>query len=510
MKNIKKVIFKLFNAPDPSERRAAAEELSDADERAIYPLIKALRDESTAVQEAATYALISIGNKENFLINFGELVTYMVIPLLRENDAYLRNTALLIIKEIGHRATQLITSLLKDKDPDIRKFSLDLISEIKVGFDYLKIVPLLKDPNANVRAAAAKTLGQLQAKEAIPALLESLNDEEWVVFYVLQALTNLQAQEAIENIGELLLNTDSVLIKYEAIETLGKIGTEKAIEPLMKYFTVATKDEKREIIKALIGVGKIPIDYDLKDEILSILTDEDWDNKLIALKGVELTNLKEATPIIIEEAGKLDPLCFDYEEKIYYLEKTLLSIDSEDELINLLEKNKLKYRAKAFTIKILGKLRSRKAVPILIKLLEDVKRDIRVASAQALGEIGGEEVILPLIKRSVDDSDANVRKAAIQALGVVRDPQAFEPLLNLLEKEIYPDIVEALVTSLLLIDKEKFLNNLKLYKSEVKQTLAQITDSIDILNMLFKCEDKEVKKAAIQGFGRLATEEAGK
>jgi len=133
MKNIKKFVFKLLNDPDSSQRRSAAEELAFADERAVYPLIKALRDESTAVQESATQALITLGNSDDskFLVNIGEFVTYMVIPLLREEQAYLRNTALLIIKEVGHRAINLLYSLLKDKDPDIRKFALDLIADIK-------------------------------------------------------------------------------------------------------------------------------------------------------------------------------------------------------------------------------------------------------------------------------------------------------------------------------------------------------------------------------------------
>jgi len=146
-------------------------------------LIKALRDESTAVQEAATQSLIYLGNSDNaFFTNSGELVAYMVIPLLREEETYLRNTALLIIKEIGHRAPELLYKLLKDKDADIRKFALDLIGQIKTGFDPSKVLPLLKDDNGNVRAAAANALGELGYKEAIPALIESLKDEEWIVF----------------------------------------------------------------------------------------------------------------------------------------------------------------------------------------------------------------------------------------------------------------------------------------------------------------------------------------
>lgn len=510
MKNIKQLVLKLLHNPDPSARRKAAEELALTDERAIYPLIKALRDENTAVQEAATQSLIFIGNAEpsSFLINPGEVVTYMVIPLLREEEAYLRNTAILIIKEIGHRAPELLYKLLKDKDPDIRKFSLDLIADIKKGFDASKIIPLLKDPNGNVRAAAAHALGELGYKEAIPALIEGLKDEEWVVFYVLQSLAQLKAEEAAEQIGEILLNTEALLIKAEAIETLGKIGTEKVIEPLLKYFPVATRDEKQQIVKSLIRMDIIPDGQDLKEEILSIFKEQEWEEKLIALKGIKLTNLIEAIPFIVEEAGRLDPSCFDYDEKIQALEETLLYIDSEDELISMIEKNKLKYRAKAFVIKVLGKLKSNKAVPILIKLLEDIKRDIRIASARALGEIGGIEVIQPLIKKSTEDQDANVRKAAIEALGMIRSYDAYEPLLNLLDREIYPDIIEVIVSSLISIDQERFLKNLNSYKREVKQALAGLTYSFDILNMLLQCEDKEVKKAALYALGRIATEQA--
>jgi len=509
-KNIKKLVLKLLNDSEPSERRQAAEELSYFDERAIYPLIKALRDENTAVQEAATHALIAIGNSEDerFLINPGELVTYMVIPLLREEEAYLRNTALLILTEIGNKSPHLIYQLLKDKDPDVRKFALDLIADIKTGFDGAKVIPLLQDSNGNVRAAAARAIGELGYKEGIPALIERLNDEEWIAFYVLQALASLNAEEAVDAIGELLLNTDSLLVKAEAIETLGKIGTDKVIGPLLKYFSIATRDEKKEIIKALIRIGIIPPGVDIKDELLGILKEGDWEEKTLVYKGVQLTNLIDAVPIVVEEAGALDPSCFDYDEKIGLLQNTLLGIDSEDILIELLEKDKLKYRAKAFVINTLGKMRSKKAVPVLIKLLEDIKRDVRIASAKALGEIGDEKSVKSLIIRSTEDPDANVRKAAIEAIGMIRAKEAFQVLSGLLEKEIYPDIIEATVSALICIDQDSFLSNIKSYKTETKKALANITYSMEIIDMLLKCEEPEVVKSAIYALGRIGTDEA--
>lgn len=510
-KSIKNLIFKLLHDGDSSERRYAAEELSNFDERAIYPLIKALRDESTAVQEAATQSIISIGvseDRERFLSEPGELVTYMVIPLLREEEAYIRNTALLILKEIGSKAPKLIYQLLKDKDHDVRKFGLDLIADIKEGFEGSKLIPLLKDSNANVRAAAARAIGELKSREAIPALIESLNDEEWVVFYVLQALAALDAEEASDAIGDLLLTTDSLLVKAESIETLGKIGTEKVIEPLLKYFSVATRDEKREIIKSLIRVGVIPKDTDISNELISLLKEGEWEEKVLALKGIEFTNLSETVPFIVEEAGSLDPSCFDYEEKIGILQNTLLKIDSEDELMILLEKGKLKFRAKAFVISTLGKMKSKRAVPILINLLEDYKRDIRIASAKALGEIADTSSVKPLVMKSFDDSDVNVRKAAIEALGNIRAQEAFDALLGLLERELYQDVIETIVKSLIEIDQERFLSNIKSYKISAKKALANITYSMDILSMLLSCESMEVRKAAVMALGRIATDEA--
>jgi len=85
IRNIKKIIDKL-HAKDPSVRRKAAEDLADEIERGIYPLIKALSDENTGVQDAACGRSLLYG---------GEIVAYMALPLLRENS-YLRNTGLII------------------------------------------------------------------------------------------------------------------------------------------------------------------------------------------------------------------------------------------------------------------------------------------------------------------------------------------------------------------------------------------------------------------------------
>ncbi len=142
-------LIKNLTHDDASKRRAAAEDLSEGDQRAVYPLIKALRDDNFGVQDAAMHSLMQLK---------GESTAYMVIPLLRENS-FLRNTAIVILREIGKETIPLLEILLDDKDDDVRKFALDLIHDIEYCEYKEKIVVLLKeDTNANVRAAAAKTL----------------------------------------------------------------------------------------------------------------------------------------------------------------------------------------------------------------------------------------------------------------------------------------------------------------------------------------------------------------
>lgn len=156
---------------DPSMRRAAAEALGDSDERAIYPLIKALRDENTGVQDAAMRSIIAIG---------GDVTAYMAIPLLREGP-FLRNTARIILRQVGRQSAPLLRPLFADKDDDIRTFAVDLIADI--GWcDYPReIVRMLEtDQNQNARTAAARALGLLDYREGLPALIAALKDNEWV------------------------------------------------------------------------------------------------------------------------------------------------------------------------------------------------------------------------------------------------------------------------------------------------------------------------------------------
>lgn len=461
-----KRLIKNLNSPDASKRRYAAEALAEGDERAIYPLIKALRDENLGVQDAAMRSLIAIG---------GEVTAYMVLPLLRE-EALLRNTALIILKEIGRVAVPLLHLLLKDRDDDVRKFALDLIYDIR-HCDYPeKIVEILKkDPNANVRAAAAKTLGVLDYRDAVQHLIEALHDEEWVCFSALEALAEIKDETSVKPIAALLDN-QSDTIRYAAIEVLGKIGSPMAGEPLLKHISKANDLEKRASIKSLICIGAITPIEGMSDILLDMLRNGEWEDKLIALKGLVTLREERAIHYIVDTAGSLDPAVPDNEDRILAFKEALREFGCTESLMKVLDDPGIKWRGRVMAIEVIGDLRCREAVPSLIRLLQGRIRDVRRESIKALGKMGDTDDVKELLIDAVEDPDSHVRRAAVAALGRIGEMTAFEPIMKLLQVERYDDVIEEAVRALLNINSSLLLSQINELDEDVRGIVSRIIE----------------------------------
>lgn len=446
-------LIKDLNNADASKRRLAAEELASADERAIYPLIKALRDDSPGVQDASIRSLISIG---------GDVTAYMVLPLLRDESPLIRNSAIVILRSLGQVSIPFLYSLLKDKDDDVRKFAVDLLGDICDGVTHEKILPLLKDVNPNVRASAARTLGVLGQREAVQYLIEALDDEEWVVFSAVEAIGIIGDERGLMALTKILLSTSETL-RLAAIDAIGRIGTQEAREALQRHF-IRTEGLEREVtIKNLLILDALPDDNGIAESILKLFIESEWEDRLLYLKGLSKLQYHKAIPIIIDMAGSIEPSMPDSEDIIQMVKERLKEFGCSDPLIDLIKDPRFRFRGKVIAIDLLGDLKCERAVPFLIELLKTDLRDVRRASIKAIGDIDGEGAREVLVK-SVNDYDGHVRKAAIIALGKIGAKEAFEPVYHVLLKEPFEDVIYEAVKALLNIDKERILsdvNNLR-------------------------------------------------
>lgn len=450
-------LLKDITHPDASRRRSAADALSEGDERSVYPLIRALRDENPGVQDAAMRALISIG---------GESTAYMVLPLLRE-DSYLRNTAMIILKSIGRPAVPLLYPLFKDKDDDIRKFTIDLLNDIRDGVSPEEIFTMISDPNPNVRASAAKSAGIFGCREAVPFLIGALCDEEWVCFSALESLAILGDESSAAHIAT-LLDSPHDAVRYAAIEALGSIGSPASVDPLVKHLSNVDSFEKRATIKSLVRIGITPSMSGISDLLIEIFRTGDWDERLIILNGIVALKDDRAVRDIIDIAGSLDPADPESEEKLFIVRDALKNFGCTDVLLNILNDPSVKFRGKVIAIDVIGALKCHEAVPSLIKLIEKDLRDVRRASITALAVMHGDEAKQALVD-AINDYDSHVRKAAIAALGVIGDKISFDPVLHLLRKEQYRDVIEEAVKTLFALDAEKFLSNIHELDDSVRE-----------------------------------------
>jgi HEAT repeat protein len=490
---LNKLINKL-GSNDPSARRSAAEALSAGDERAIYPLLQALRDENPGVQDAAMRSLINIG---------GEVTAYMVIPLLKE-EALIRNTAFIILREIGN--IDLLSGLLKDKDDDVRKFAIDLMTDIGDPGACQYLGPMLNDTNPNVRAATVKAIGKLGCPGSIKELINALKDEEWVCFSALEAIAEIKDPAALEPLTELLYSPAGA-IRYSVIEALGKIGTHKAGVVLKEFIKDASGLEKNAILKSLIEIGLTPEMKDLSEILMAMLQSDDKEDILIALKGLVSIGCYEAIPVIVDKGGSLDPSLPDEIETLTVFREALLRIGCSEKLMEVIGSPGTRFRGKVLAIEALGKMRCRKAASHLIKVIKSPLRDVRRAGAAALGELNADNETIEALLSATDDPDGHVRKAAVIALGRLSDPSAYDALLKLLMIEPYRDVREEIIRSLMRIDEKQFVSGLNDYDEATREMTASFSEDTDVIIALSGDASPIVRVSAVLSLGKTPQEE---
>lgn len=273
---------------------------------AVDLLCKQVSSSNIGVQEAVEYALRKLRGKKT---------VQGMIPLLRSDDAPIRNIAMDILREIGSDDIASLQSLMRDNDADIRIFISDILghSGSRLAVPLLSDA-LLKDPEVNVRYQAAVSLGTLAFPEAVHALGQAMHDEEWVQFSVVEALTKIRADSTINALVQ-SLSSCSDLVASIIIDALGEIGNIKAVPLLFKSLEKASIPLRHKSVKAIVQIlgGRSLSLLSIKDQtrfrsyLLDALEDEDDAIQKAALSGLAVMGNEEATTAILTFATRLDP-----------------------------------------------------------------------------------------------------------------------------------------------------------------------------------------------------------
>ncbi|MUM78798.1 HEAT repeat domain-containing protein [Pseudodesulfovibrio sp. F-1] len=272
---------------------------------AVGLLAELLLTNHLGVQEAADSSLRKIGGRET---------VRAVLPLLRSDEAPVRNLSMDILREVGGQDMPSLVALIHDGDPDIRIFVADILGSTGSS---LAVEPLcdalLKDPEVNVRYQAAVSLGELGMAEAAPCLNKAMEDEEWVQYSVIEALTKIGHASSV---GALVKALDhaSDLVASMIIDSLGELGDIKAVTMLLKRMDESPTALRNKIVKAVVRIlgGKslnllsVSERERFREYLLVALRDEDVEIQDAAIQGLAHVGGEVASEGILRIAAALD------------------------------------------------------------------------------------------------------------------------------------------------------------------------------------------------------------
>ena len=249
------------------------------------------------------------------------------------------------------------------------------------------LIARLKDENAGVRGAAARSLGHLGDPRAVLPLIDVLADSD----------------------GE---------VRSAAVEALADLGDPRAIGPIAGLLKDPVTDVKRNALGALSHFDQaVPT-----APVVALLDDPDADVRHEAIDLLEHLHARSA-------AGAIARLIHDPSPDVRHsVVSTLGSLGAQSGVAAITEAlSDANADVRQAALGALNDLKAPIAEATLLNLMKDSNADVRQRAAELAGErsvVGA----IPQLRRLIDDARSDVREAATQALGHIADPAARQAL----------------------------------------------------------------------------------
>jgi beta-lactamase regulating signal transducer with metallopeptidase domain len=157
-----------------------------------------------------------------------------LIDALRDQNADVREAAARSLGQLeDHRATQGLIAAMSDKVPDVRRAAAEALSQLEDKRSTDAFITALRDSDVEMRRIAVNALGQLEDPKAAPALAAALKDgDSEVRASAASAVAELQDPRAVPALRELLNDKDAD-VRENAVNALSEIRDSTALEALI-------------------------------------------------------------------------------------------------------------------------------------------------------------------------------------------------------------------------------------------------------------------------------------
>jgi HEAT repeats/HEAT repeat len=189
---------------------------------------------------------MELGTLEGTRHKLEESVVLALIPLLNDSDEVRANAAHTLSIVVSQSTIPYLAPLLKDPNASVRATTVEILGRIEPSKKSVipLLIPLLKDSDVLVRLNTATILGEIgkAATSAIPSLISLLKDEsQWVRSQAATSLGNMgkSAKVAIPDLIPLLKDPSSG-VSGAAAKSLSKLGYTSVKTPDSGKTTVST------------------------------------------------------------------------------------------------------------------------------------------------------------------------------------------------------------------------------------------------------------------------------
>lgn len=382
------------------------------------------------------------------------------------------------------------------------------------------LLPLLDDRMPAVRAEAAQSLVHLDARlreqdragvvrtalrQAAPSLIEGLHElighHERPVRAAAIRLAGLAGDAAA--LGRVLEVMDDPLLQEEALDMVAELGP-KAARALDDAQRAGVPVRREHLLRLIGAIDPEHVGEDLRRVLVQGLHEADEDAAVAAAEALEaaggshsLSDLYRA----MAEPGRLGEAAADAIGAVVH------RTGADHELDAILGTNWPQEGELARNLcRVIGMVGSQRYAPHLVSMLGSTDVGVRVAAAQALGNLRGEHEGASALSFALTDEEPQVRAAACRSLGQLGVPQSVQPLLSA-TSDASPLVRAAAVQALVAVDNPVSLSRLRAVIAEdpvpavVVQAIAglgrsRLDQDLTMLMSLCTSKDWEVVKAA--------------
>ena len=306
------------------------------------------------------------------------------------------------------------------------------------------------------------TLCNLGTKKAINAVIEFMNGDLFST-NAIEIVGKLKIKESVKPLEKILLTHKSFMSKIKAAQSLEEIGDRKAIPSLIKALNDSDDAVREDVALALGGFGGEEVAAELKKafekessnrvkgfivQSIGYTKDQEQVDWLIdILQKDEEKRIYAA--IALGELGNekaIEPLLFflnDKNSKKELLERIVLALGNigkpneqvVNSLIAILKIDNVDYRnLKLNTIKALGQISAKRAVPPLLDIYKKSGRVEQYEVIEAFGKIGDESVVEPLLeiwrRDESNKRDYKFKDLLINTFSQLKNREAIEIILK--------------------------------------------------------------------------------